>query len=54
MSLDDIKALPVEQLAADNCALFLWAVLPELPSALGRHPGLGFRVQDRRFRLGEE
>lgn len=34
MTLDDIAALPVEALAAENCALFLWAVLPELPGAL--------------------
>jgi N6-adenosine-specific RNA methylase IME4 len=33
MSLDDIKALPVRQLAADNCALFLWTTWPHLPHA---------------------
>jgi N6-adenosine-specific RNA methylase IME4 len=33
-SLDAIAALPVEALAADDCALFLWCVMPELPGAL--------------------
>ena len=34
MSLEEIKALPVAQLAADDCALFLWCVTPELLGAL--------------------
>jgi N6-adenosine-specific RNA methylase IME4 len=41
-SLDDIKALPVEKLAADDCALFLWAVMPELPGALEVIKAWGF------------
>jgi N6-adenosine-specific RNA methylase IME4 len=31
--LERIKALPVEALAADDCALLLWAVWPELDGA---------------------
>ena len=31
MSVDDIKALPVGELAADDCALFMWATWPNLP-----------------------
>lgn len=34
MSIDEIKALPVEALAAPNCMLWLWAVGPMLPEAL--------------------
>lgn len=41
-SLDDIKALPVEKLAADDCALMMWAVLPELPGALEVIKAWGF------------
>lgn len=41
-SLDDIAALPVEQLAADDCALLMWAVLPELPGALEIIKAWGF------------
>jgi len=34
MSPDDIKALPVGELAADDCALFLSTTWPTLPEAL--------------------
>lgn len=34
MSLDDIKALPVDELAAPDCLLWLWATNPMLPQAL--------------------
>src|SRR5262249_39991757 len=34
MGLDDIKALPVSQLAEPNCLLFMWATFPMLPQAL--------------------
>lgn len=41
-SLDDIKNLPVEKLAQDDCALLLWAVMPELPGALSVIEAWGF------------
>lgn len=34
MSLGQIKALPVELLAAPDCLLWLWAVNPKLPEAI--------------------
>jgi N6-adenosine-specific RNA methylase IME4 len=34
MTLDEIKALPVAALAADDCILLLWAVWCHLPAAL--------------------
>jgi N6-adenosine-specific RNA methylase IME4 len=34
LSLDDIKALPVETIAAEDSYLFLWATAPMLPQAL--------------------
>jgi N6-adenosine-specific RNA methylase IME4 len=34
MSLDDIKALDIASIAADDAALFLWATAPMLPQAL--------------------
>lgn len=34
MSLAEISALPVADVAADDCALFLWATFPMLPHAL--------------------
>lgn len=35
MSLDDVKAMPVAPLAADDCALFMWITGPFL--AIGAH-----------------
>lgn len=34
MTGQDLRNLPVEGLAADDCALFLWAVMPKLDEAL--------------------
>jgi N6-adenosine-specific RNA methylase IME4 len=48
-SLDDIKAMPVEKLAADDCALLLWAVLPELPGALDVIKAWGFTYKTVAF-----
>ena len=42
MSLDDIKALPVSELAAPNCALVVWATWPLLPQALEVMAAWGF------------
>lgn len=41
-SLADICALPVQALAADDCALFLWCVSPEIPGALEVIKAWGF------------
>lgn len=43
MSLSDIKALPVNQLAAPDCALWLWATWPLLPQAFEVMAAWGFR-----------
>lgn len=32
--LDTIKALPVHEISSDDCVLFLWATMPQLPVAL--------------------
>lgn len=34
MSAEDIRALPVRDIAGENSALFLWVVQPQLPEAL--------------------
>ena len=49
LSLDAIKMLPVEPLAADDCALFLWAVWPELPGALDIIKAWGFEYKTAGF-----
>jgi N6-adenosine-specific RNA methylase IME4 len=40
--VDEIKALPVLQLVARNCALLLWTTGPMLPDALGVIAAWGF------------
>jgi N6-adenosine-specific RNA methylase IME4 len=42
MSLDDIAALPVDQLAAPECVLFMWSTFPMLPQAFGVMEAWGF------------
>lgn len=43
--LDTIKTLPVASLAADNCALLMWAVMPELRGALEVIQAWGFEYK---------
>jgi len=43
--LEAIKALPVAALAADNCVLLMWAVMPELPGALDVIRAWGFEYK---------
>ena len=49
MSLEQIKALPIESLAAEDCALFLWCVWPELPGALDVVKAWGFEYKTAGF-----
>jgi N6-adenosine-specific RNA methylase IME4 len=42
MTLEDIKLLPVRDLAAPDCCLFLWATFPMLPQALEVMSAWGF------------
>jgi N6-adenosine-specific RNA methylase IME4 len=48
-SLDAIKALPVAKIAADDCALFLWAIGPMLPQALEVIEAWGFTFKTIAF-----
>jgi N6-adenosine-specific RNA methylase IME4 len=45
MDLDDIKALPVGQLASPDCLLWLWATNPMLPAAFDVMVAWGFRFK---------
>jgi N6-adenosine-specific RNA methylase IME4 len=49
MSQAEIEALPVARLAADDCALFLWAVMPQLPEALRVIEAWGFSYKTCAF-----
>lgn len=42
MSLEEIMELPVQDIAADNCALFLWTTLPKFPEAIRVIEAWGF------------
>ena len=49
MSIEDIKALPVADIAADDCALFLWATFPMLREALETIEAWGFEYKTLAF-----
>ena len=34
MKTKDIAALPVQEIASENCVLFLWSTMPQLEAAL--------------------
>ena len=49
MELDEIKALPVGELADKDCVLFLWATLPMLQEALQVIKAWGFEYKTTAF-----
>lgn len=49
MEMDDIAALPVADLAADDCCLFLWFVWPTLPDAIKLIEQWGFAYKTCAF-----
>ena len=49
MDIDELCALPVPELAAKDCALFLWATFPQLPEALRLIRAWGFRYRTVAF-----
>lgn len=49
MSLEAIKGLPVQSIADDNCALFLWATFPKLQEALDVIKSWGFEYKTLGF-----
>lgn len=49
MRIEDICSLPVQELAADNCVLFLWATYPMLKEALKVIEAWGFKYKSIGF-----
>ena len=49
MDGDDIARLPIQDIAADNCALFLWVTFPNLPLGLRVLESWGFRYATQAF-----
>lgn len=49
MPLDEMAALPVQDVAADNCALVMWAIGAMIPDALELARAWGFRFKTDLF-----
>lgn len=49
MRIEDICALPVQNIADDNCVLFLWATYPKLKEALKVIEAWGFKYKSIGF-----
>lgn len=49
MSLDDLKKLPVENIADDNSLLFMWAISPDLPMCIELMQDWGFKYSTVAF-----
>ena len=49
MSIAEIKALPVEKLAADDCALFMWITFPCMKEAFDVLEAWGFQYKTVAF-----
>jgi N6-adenosine-specific RNA methylase IME4 len=54
MALDDIKSLPVGDLAASDCVLFMWAIDPMLPQAIEVGRAWGFTYKTVAFYWAKE
>ena len=49
MQIEDIKALPVQNLAAKNCALFMWVTFPTIREAFSVLDAWGFTYKTVAF-----
>lgn len=49
MPLEDIKALPVSEIAAENCVLFMWTTIPFLRQSFEVIESWGFRYKTVAF-----
>jgi len=49
MQTTDIAAIPVSELAADDCALFMWACWPTMPDAFALMEAWGFKYKTCAF-----
>ncbi len=49
MALDDIKAMPVAEIAAKDCVLFMWVIDTHLPMALDVIKAWGFTHKTKAF-----
>lgn len=45
MSMDEIRAMPIPELAAENCALFMWVTFPYLEEQIKLFKAWGFKYR---------
>ena len=49
MSMEDIKALPIPELADGNCALFMWCTFPQMDKQIKLFEHWGFKYKTVAF-----
>jgi len=49
MNIDELCALPIADIAAKDCVLFLWATFPQLPDAMRLIEAWGFSYKTAAF-----
>jgi N6-adenosine-specific RNA methylase IME4 len=49
MTIEEIKQIPVNSIAAENCALFMWATFPKLQEAFDTISSWGFKYKTCAF-----
>jgi len=49
MTIDEIKAMPVHEIADDNCVLFMWVTFPKLVESLDVIASWGFKYKTLGF-----
>jgi len=49
MKLSELKGMPIDKIAENNCALFLWATSPTLPEAIELISAWGFKYMTVAF-----
>jgi len=49
LSYKELKVIPIQDISADDCALFLWTTMPFLPDAISLVSDWGFRYRTVAF-----
>ncbi len=51
MNIDEIKNIPIQNIADDNCMLFMWVTFPNLQEGLDTIKAWGFKYKTLRIQL---
>ena len=49
MQLSDIENIPVKNISDENCVLFMWVTMPQLPASFGLIKSWGFKYKTCAF-----